>query len=208
MSKVLSEPSRRHFAVQNTACRPKITVSADGSGIMSHAGAVLLTRAWRVTGLDPGLAVALGWWKVPRAVHDPGKIIADLAVALALCGDCLADIVALRAEPALFGPVASDSLCPGRWPRTRCVPAGQLAGGGCASALGAIRATRAAARERAWTLAADAAPGCDGGLVAVDIDATIVTFRSTDVAGELILHLGKASVDNLYHPLDLSFRDY
>ena len=40
----------------------------------------------------------------------PGKIITDLAVALALGGDCLADIAALRAEPELFGPVASDPV--------------------------------------------------------------------------------------------------
>ena len=46
----------------------------------------------------------------PRAVHDPGKIIADLAVAVALGGDCLADVAVLRAEPGLFGPVASDPV--------------------------------------------------------------------------------------------------
>jgi len=62
-----------------------------------------------VTGLDRGLPAGLARWRVPRAVHDPGKIIADLAVTLALGGDCLADIAVLRAEPGLFG----------RWPRTR-----------------------------------------------------------------------------------------
>jgi len=41
-------------------------------------------------------------------VHDPGKIVADLAVTLALGGDCLADIAVLRSSPELFGPVASD----------------------------------------------------------------------------------------------------
>ncbi len=43
-------------------------------------------------------------------MHDPGKIIADLAVSLALGGDCLADIAVLRAQPDLFGPVASDPM--------------------------------------------------------------------------------------------------
>ena len=32
----------------------------------------------------------------------------DLAIALAVGGDCLADIAVLRAEPGLLGPVASD----------------------------------------------------------------------------------------------------
>jgi hypothetical protein len=41
-------------------------------------------------------------------VHDPGKIVLDLAVMLAVGGDCPADVVALRGQPGLFGPVASD----------------------------------------------------------------------------------------------------
>jgi hypothetical protein len=45
-------------------------------------------------------------------------------------------------------------------------------------ALKAIRTARAAARERAWALAGDSAPGADGSLIPVDIDATIVTARS------------------------------
>lgn len=35
-------------------------------------------------------------------------MICDLAITLALGGDCLADIGLLRAEPAVFGRVASD----------------------------------------------------------------------------------------------------
>ena len=95
--------------MQDTARRPKITVSADGTGIVSHAGGLLLTQV-RATGLDAGLTAALGRWQAPRAVHDPGKVIADLAVTLALGGDCLADVGMLRAEPQLFGPVASDPV--------------------------------------------------------------------------------------------------
>jgi hypothetical protein len=45
-------------------------------------------------------------------------------------------------------------------------------------ALKAIRAARAAARERAWALAGANAPGADGGLVTVDLDATIVIAHS------------------------------
>jgi len=42
----------------------------------------------------------------------------------------------------------------------------------------AIGKARSAARERAWKLAGDAAPGTGGGLIPVDIDATIVTVHS------------------------------
>jgi hypothetical protein len=44
--------------------------------------------------------------------------------------------------------------------------------------LRAIRAARAAARQRVWDLAGDAAPAAGGGLLTVDIDATIVTACS------------------------------
>jgi hypothetical protein len=155
--------------MQNTADRPKITVSADGPGTVSCAGAVLLTQALRLTGLDQGLSAGLARWRAPRAIHDPGKIITDLAVALALGGDCLADVAVLRAQPELSGPVASDPVI------SRLVAA--LAAD-APRALKAIRAARAAARERAWALAGDNAPGADGTLIPVDLDATIVTAHS------------------------------
>jgi hypothetical protein len=63
-----------------------------------------------VTGLAGGLSQALGRWRLPRSVHDPAKVVLDLVVAVALGGDCLADVGVLRAEPALFGPVASDPV--------------------------------------------------------------------------------------------------
>jgi len=152
-----------------TARRAKITVSADGSGIVSQGGALLLTQAMRATGLDRGLTAALERWRPPRAVHDPGKILADLVVVLALGGDCLADIAVLRAQPELAGPVASDPVV------SRLVSA--LAAD-APRALKAIRTARAAARERAWALAGDAAPGAGGGLIPVDIDATVVLAHS------------------------------
>ena len=102
-------------------------------------------------------------------MHDPGKIIADLVVTLALGGDCLADIAVLRAQPELAGPVASDPVV------SRLVSA--LAAD-APRALKAIRKARAGARERAWSLAGDRAPGGDGSLIPVDIDATIVLAHS------------------------------
>jgi hypothetical protein len=155
--------------VQNTARLPKITVSADGQGLVSQAGALLLAETLRVTGLGAGLSAGLTRWQAPRAVHDPGKILADLVVMLGLGGDCLADVAVLRAQPQLAGPVASDPVI------SRLVSA--LAAEG-PRALRAIRRARAAARERAWALAGDAAPGADGGLIVVDLDATIVTAHS------------------------------
>jgi hypothetical protein len=155
--------------VQNTAPQSKITVSADGKGLVSQAGALLLAETLRATGLAAELSAGLARWRAPRAVHDPGKIITDLVVTLGLGGDCLADVAMLRAQPELCGPVASDPVI------SRLVSA--LAADP-RRALRAIRKARAAARERAWALAGDAAPGGDGSLIAVDLDATIVTAHS------------------------------
>jgi hypothetical protein len=83
--------------VKNNARGTRVTVSADGRGLVSQAGAVLLWETMRVTGLASGLSAGLERWRAPRAVHDPGKVIADLAAALALGGDCLAGIA--HAEP-------------------------------------------------------------------------------------------------------------
>jgi hypothetical protein len=144
-------------------------VSADGRGLVSQAGAVLLWETLRVTGLGQGLSQGLARWRAPRSMHDPGKIIADLAAAVALGGDCLADIAVLREQPELAGPVASDPVV------SRLVTA--LAADE-QRALKAIRAARAAARERAWALAGNNAPGADGCLVTIDLDATIVIAHS------------------------------
>jgi hypothetical protein len=129
-----------------------VAVSADSPGLVSQAGAVLLWETMRVTGLGAGLSRGLARWRAPRAVHDPGKIVADLAAAVALGGDCLADIAVLRDQPELAGPVASDPVVS----RLVSVLAADLP-----RALKAVRAARSAARERAWALAAENAPGAD-----------------------------------------------
>lgn len=40
--------------------------------------------------------------------HDPGKVLLDVAAAVALGGDCLADVAVVQPPPEVFGPVASD----------------------------------------------------------------------------------------------------
>jgi hypothetical protein len=130
---------------------------------------VLLWETMRVTGLARCLSGGLARWRAPRAVHDPGKIVADLAAAVALGGGCLADIAVLREQPALAGPVASDPVV------SRLI---RVLAQDEPRALKAIRAARASARERAWALAGDAAPGSDDGPVIIDLDATIVIAHS------------------------------
>ena len=75
---------------------------------MGQAGGVLLTSTVRAAGLDVALREALAPWRAPLARHDPAKVLLDLAMTLALGGDTCSDLAVVRAEPAIFGPVASD----------------------------------------------------------------------------------------------------
>lgn len=147
---------------------PRVRVEGGGRGAVSQADAVLLVETVRRTGLDTAISAALAPWRKARAVHAPGKILLDVALAVALGGDCLADVEVLRAEPAMFGPVASDPTV------SRLIHT--LASGG-KRALTAIRAARAQVREHVWSLADDAAPD-KGGQVAVDLDGVLVIAHS------------------------------
>ncbi|PVE05770.1 hypothetical protein Y717_34490 [Streptomyces scopuliridis RB72] len=115
---------------------PRVRVEGGGRGVVSQAGAVLLVETVRKSGLDTAISAALAPWRKPRTVHDPGKVLLDVALAVALGGDCLADVGMLRAERDVFGPVASDPTV------SRLVDA--LAASG-PNALAAIRGAAASA---------------------------------------------------------------
>ncbi|MGA4949230.1 IS1380 family transposase [Streptomyces lydicamycinicus] len=150
------------------ASYPHVRVQGDGRQVVSQAGSVLLVETVRKTGLDRAVSAALEPWRKPRAVHDPGKILLDLALAVAMGGDCLTDITMLRAEPDIFGPVASDPTV------SRLVDTLAACGD---EALWAIRAARSEVRERVWQLAGGMAPDVDGA-VTVDLDGVLVIAHS------------------------------
>jgi hypothetical protein len=152
--------------VNSNRRRGRLQVVAGGESLISSSGAALLLRVAEVSGLDAALREQLARWRAPRAEHDPGKVVRDLAVAIALGGDCLADLGVARAQRQLFGPVASDATV------SRLIAT--LAADGPV-ALAALRAARAAARARVW---AHRAPVSDDELVIVDIDATVVVAHS------------------------------
>ena len=151
---------------------PFLAVDGQGSSVVPNAGAVVLLRAAEVVGLDRALSESVGRWRRPLARHDPGKILLDLAVSLAVGGDCLADLAQLRAAPEVFGPVASDPTV------SRLID--RLAADAPA-ALAAIASARATARATAWSLAGEQAPDHGAGAaspVVIDVDATLVTAHS------------------------------
>lgn len=149
-----------------------LKVDPAGVGVVSQAGATLLVETARKVGLGQALSTALDRWRAPTAIHDPGKIVCDLAIAVALGGDCLADIATVRAEPGVFGLVASDPTV-SRLVDTLAKDADK--------ALAAVDTARARVRATAWKQAGKHAP--DHGIDAehpliVDLDATLLTAHS------------------------------
>jgi len=141
-------------------CTKKVQVVADATGVVSHAGSVLLSELADRLGLTAELSAAMASSRQRPSAHDPGRVVRDLAVMLAGGGDCLADLGALRDQVDLFGTVASDSTA------FRVIDAIDD------ERLGAIRVARARARERAW------AAGARPGEIVLDIDSTLVTAHS------------------------------
>jgi hypothetical protein len=157
---------------------PCVVLDPVREALISSSGALLLREAIRVAGLGRGLSAALAPWRPARAQHDLGKVLLDLATAVALGGDCLADIAAVRAQPTIFGSVASDPTVS----RLFAALAGDVD-----EAVAAIRSARADARAAVWARRrplAGAAGNRDGGQVLVDIDATLVTAHSDKQGAE------------------------
>jgi hypothetical protein len=138
----------------------KVDVRADGTGLTSRAGTVLLALTAQRLGLIDGLSRALAVTRERRSAHDPGRVFCDLAVMAADGGRCVSDLAALSGQPALFGALASVSTG-----RRVLLSIGE-------DELDRVRQARAGARERAW--AAGAAPG----RTVIDFDATPIDAHS------------------------------
>jgi hypothetical protein len=139
-----------------------VEVSADGAGLVSHAGSALLAQVAHKVGLTAALSLRLAGLKQRRRGHDPGSVMGDLAVMLADGGECVSDLGAVREQDALFGAVASDSTAFRIIDRIASTP----------GMLDAVRVAHARARARFWEL--DGAPE----RLTLDVDATLITAHS------------------------------
>ena len=173
MSKVPSVQAKGTRRVQRTSTRPKIVVTANGRGVVGHAGGRLLADLADATGLSAAMSDALVSLRQRESGHDPGRVAVDLAVMLADGGEAISDLAVLRNQPELFGSVASD---PTAWRVLAALDD---------DALGRLQAARARARDVAWAQAAetDRLPSSTvagfviPGLV-LDLDATLVLCHS------------------------------
>ena len=92
----------------STGFYPRLQVDTTNSGAVGQAGGVLLTETISAADLGPAMSAALFGWRKPLAVHDPAKVVTDLAVTLALGGTAW-----LTSRCC-----AANQVCTGRWPVT------------------------------------------------------------------------------------------
>jgi hypothetical protein len=190
--------------VNTTGWLKGLRVTADGTGIVSHAGVALIRALADNTGLTAGLSGALASGRL--LVHDRGRVLADLACAIADGAEVISDFRVMGDQEGLFGRVAS---VPTAW-RTL----DEIARGGDRT-LGKITAAVNAARRRAWAgivARHGALPGVRvadktlDGVACIRLDASVVTCHSDKEGAEpnfkgFGLHPLLAYCDNTGEPL-------
>ena len=87
-----------------TAWSRGLEVTGGGTGVVSHAGLVLLRELADRTGLTAGLPAAL---PLPAGGRDRGRVFANLACAIADGARVISDFRVMGDQRELFGPVAS-----------------------------------------------------------------------------------------------------
>jgi len=161
---MIDSPGREGTSrVKRSGSRARVKVSADGKGVVSHAGTALLRELATETGLAEAVTGALLDTYRGFPLHLPGQVFADLAVAIADGADAVTGIEVLRDRESLFGPVAS---MPTAWRLLDRIDKVRLE---------RVRAARAGARQRAWQAGAAPEPGTE---LRIDFDATISIAHS------------------------------
>ena len=146
-------------------------MSADGVGVVAHAGSVATRLLADRTGLTAELSKAMVRRNF-KPGHDRGRVLADVAVMLADGGEAIADIDVLRHQSSVLGPVASP---PTVWRALNEVTPGRLK---------KIQTARARARRHVWSQFPDGVPASRvagteiDDLIVLDTDATIVISHS------------------------------
>jgi Transposase DDE domain group 1 len=148
-----------------------LEVASGGTGVVSHAGLVLVRELADRTGLTAGLSAAL---PSPTGGHDRGRVFADLACAIADGARVISDFRVIRDQRELFGAVAS---VPTAWRALK-----QAAAGGD-RARRKVTAAVNKARRHAWAQAGPLPPvriadrQLDG-VTCIRLDATVVQADS------------------------------
>src|SRR5437763_15451263 len=134
--------SRSTFCVNATGWSRGLEVTGGGTGVVSHAGLALLRQLADRTGLTCGLSAAL---PSPLGGYDRGRVLSDLACAIADGARVISDFRVMGDQRELFGPVAS---VPTAWRVLKEMPAGGASGRREGTAAGGKTRRPAVARGR------------------------------------------------------------
>jgi Transposase DDE domain group 1 len=140
-----------------------VVVETGGTQVVAHVGLHLLGSFADRLGLGDSLSAAIVPAGERLPVHDRGKVLTQAMLMLTGGGEACADIEHLRAQPALFGAVPSDSTL---YRTFRQVDGDTLAG---------LRAAFAEVRHKAWRRMT-ATTGTAA--VVLDIDASLHEVHS------------------------------
>lgn len=157
--------------MKRTSWSAGLSVSADGVGVIAHAGSVALRLLADRVGLSAELSKAMSRRDFDP-LHDRGRVLSDVAVMLADGGEAIADIDVLRHQAGVLGAVASP---PTVWRTLDEVTPGRLR---------KVATARARVRRHVWAQLLGGVPasrvaGTDlGSTVVLDVDATIVVAHS------------------------------
>src|SRR5438445_2098285 len=140
-------------------------IETGGGGVVAHVGLHALGRFADALGLGAALSARIVAAGERLPLHDRGKVLVHAMLTLAGGGDACSDVEFLRAQPALFGPVPSDSTL---YRTYRQIDAATLAG---------LWDAMAEVRADVWS-AVDM-----GERVVLDIDASLVEIHSEHKQG-------------------------
>ena len=94
--------------VKSIAAVCRVKVSADGHGLVSHAGVGMLREVAELTGLSAQFTAALVDTDRGQWIYEPGAVFADLAAAVAAGADCNDGVgQSCGGSGACFGAAAS-----------------------------------------------------------------------------------------------------
>jgi len=145
-----------------------VRVTGGGGQVAAYGGLFVLGRFCDGLGLGSALSAAVAPRGERAPVHDRGRVLVHALLMLAGGWECCADIEHLRAQPVLFGEVASDS--------TLYRTLRELSPDVVANLLAAAAEVRAAVWERGGGVSGDAP-------VVLDIDSTLVEVHSENKQG-------------------------
>jgi hypothetical protein len=166
--------------VHRTTSRTQPVVTCDGTGVVSHAGTVLLAELADRIGLSAALSEVTDRLRERRSGHDPGRVLVDVAVAIADGAVTISDVQALADQQGLHGPAGSVASTSTIWRVLSGVA-------NTPGMLAAVRQARAQARDRAWLARGELtgielpgfrAAGKTIAHVVIDLDATLVIAHS------------------------------